>query len=128
MQCMEPSRFQEGSERIPAGVHRRRPDKVVLFGSFARGDSQALSDIDLLSIKETDRPFAERIEDVLVPCDASAPSESPVCTPEESERVRRAGDLFVDQVLREGEVVYQTVRGGLDHLASVIPLQGEEAR
>ena len=128
MQCMEPSRFQEGSERIPAGVHRRRPDKVVLFGSFARGDSQALSDIDLLSIKETDRPFAERIGDVLILCDYSVPFEPLVYAPGEFERMRRAGHPFVEQVPREGRVAQETARSGRDYVELLLPSLGEEAR
>jgi len=68
---MSRSQFQQELERILAGIHRYQPQKVILFGSFAREDYHALSDVDLLIIKETGRPFTERIGDVLALCDYS---------------------------------------------------------
>ncbi|HSB17493.1 MAG TPA: nucleotidyltransferase domain-containing protein [Bryobacteraceae bacterium] len=32
------------------------PERIVLFGSRARGDSRPDSDVDLLIVKETDKP------------------------------------------------------------------------
>jgi len=38
------------------------PGSVILCRSLARGDDQALSDVGLLSIKDTETPFLDRIE------------------------------------------------------------------
>jgi len=38
------------------------PQKIILFGSAARGEADAESDLDLLVIKETREPFVERLE------------------------------------------------------------------
>ena len=35
-------------------------DRIILFGSRARGDARADSDIDLLIVKETDQPVYRR--------------------------------------------------------------------
>ena len=42
-----------------------------MFGSVARGEADELSDIDLVIIKETDRPFLDRLREVarLLPAD-----------------------------------------------------------
>ena len=37
------------------------PEKVILFGSATRGDTDEYSDIDLIVIKETDRRFVQRL-------------------------------------------------------------------
>jgi predicted nucleotidyltransferase len=108
MRRMSQSRFQEELERILVGIRRYQPQKVILFGSFARGDHHALSDVDLLIIKETDRPFTERIGDVLALCDYSIPLEPLVYTSEEFEQMRRKNNPFIEQVLREGKVIYES--------------------
>jgi uncharacterized protein len=41
-----------------------RPEKVILFGSFAEGEVQEWSDIDLVIIKETTLPFLQRLKEV----------------------------------------------------------------
>ena len=48
--------------RIVAGYD---PDRIILFGSFARGDWHADSDIDLAVIKDSDVPFIRRALPVL---------------------------------------------------------------
>jgi predicted nucleotidyltransferase len=75
---------------------------VILFGSFARGDYHAMSDADLLIVKETDGPFIARIGDVLSLCDYHIPLEPLVCTPQELEQMRKEGNSFIETVFREG--------------------------
>lgn len=41
------------------------PDQVILFGSYARNESDELSDIDLVIIKETPDDFFTRIRKVM---------------------------------------------------------------
>lgn len=40
------------------------PERVYLFGSWARGEADVLSDLDVVVIKSTDRPFLERLREV----------------------------------------------------------------
>jgi predicted nucleotidyltransferase len=108
MRRISKPRFQEELDRILVGLRRYHPQKVILFGSFARGDYHALSDVDLLIIKETDRSFVERIGDVLALCDYSISLEPLVYTPEEFEQMRGAGNPFIEQVLQEGQVIYES--------------------
>ncbi|HIE39220.1 MAG TPA: nucleotidyltransferase domain-containing protein [Anaerolineales bacterium] len=108
MRRLSRARFQEELDRILEGLRQYRPLKVILFGSFARGDDHALSDIDLVIVKETDRPFAERTGDVLALCDYSIPLEPLVYTPEELARLQAEGNPFIEQVLREGKVIYES--------------------
>src|SRR3990172_465610 len=42
-----------------------KPAQIWVHGSFARGDFHDGSDLDLIIVKETDRRFADRIEEVL---------------------------------------------------------------
>ncbi len=100
--------FHKELSRVLTGLRRYRSQKVILFGSFARGDYHAGSDIDLLIVKETERPFVERIGEVLASCDYSIPLEPLVYTPEEFARMGEEGSPFIEQVLREGRVIYES--------------------
>ena len=45
-------------------VQNVNPSKVILFGSYANGDPNENSDIDLLIIKNTDTPLNKRASEV----------------------------------------------------------------
>ena len=108
MRRISQARFQEELDRILERIRRYRPQKVILYGSFARGDYHALSDIDLVIIEETDRSFFERIGEILSLCEPSISLEPLVYTPGEFERMREEGNPFIEQVLREGKVIYES--------------------
>ncbi|MFA5811207.1 MAG: type II toxin-antitoxin system prevent-host-death family antitoxin [bacterium] len=84
-----------------------QPDKIILFGSAAKGEMKDGSDIDLLIIKETDRRKLDRIDEVIDQIDADIPVEVHVFTPKEiAERVR-LNDFFVKEILQSGQVIYE---------------------
>ena len=83
------------------------PEQIILFGSMARGDVHEDSDLDLLIVKETDRPFLRRIDDVLAVLDVDVPVEPLVYTPAELARMRDEGRDFILTILEEGRVVYE---------------------
>ena len=101
---------QETIRRIVARiVERYRPEKVILFGSYATGSPTEDSDVDLLIVKETDRTPAERWSEVKRALRGVAPvvPVSPlVFTPAELEERLKVRDFFIEDVLNTGEVVY----------------------
>lgn len=40
------------------------PDKIIVFGSHARGEASEDDDVDLFVVKQTDKPLVERIVEV----------------------------------------------------------------
>jgi uncharacterized protein len=90
-------------------VRSLSPERIVLFGSFARGDQNRASDLDLVVIASSDLPFCDRIGRAIAVCyDASTrlAVEALVYTPEEWARMRAAGSSFVALVEREGRVLH----------------------
>lgn len=86
-----------------------RPKRIVLFGSFARGTPGPDSDIDLLIVKETsERPIDRRVAVARIAADPKRiiPLEPIVLTPAELESRIAAGDQFVDEILKSGELLY----------------------
>lgn len=83
------------------------PLRVILFGSAARGETDARSDLDFVVIKQTDQPFLERLKDVALCVKVPGAIDLLVYTPEEWQRMRDAESPFAEQVTQEGRVVYE---------------------
>lgn len=86
-----------------------KPDKIVLFGSAARGDYHENSDIDLLVIKKSNKKKAYRIKEVfeaLHGVHRNYPLDPIVYTPEEIKERLALGDYFVKRILSEGKILY----------------------
>jgi len=88
-------------------VRHYDPDKVIVFGSYARGDMHEGSDLDLLIIKETQERFTDRIGTVMRACDFETAVEPLVYTPAELDRMVHRGNDFILTALEEGKVVYE---------------------
>lgn len=88
---------------------RYNPLKIILFGSFARGDYDAYSDIDMLIVKETDKRFIDRIGEVLDMCNYKRQFEPLVYTPQELSDMSK-WNFFIKTVLKEGKVIYERKR------------------
>lgn len=79
MVSQELQRVVEGLiERVVEALTPYAPEKVILFGSSARGDFDEASDLDIL-----------------------------VYTPEEFEQMIQEGRGFILRVLEEGKVLYE---------------------
>jgi len=83
-----------------------RPQKIILFGSAARGDAGPDSDIDLLVLGNVSHRgrTAQRIYRRLV--GVGAPVDVVVATPEDIEKYKDSAGTFFRRALREGKVVY----------------------
>jgi predicted nucleotidyltransferase len=83
------------------------PDKIILFGSAARGEMGPNSDLDLLVIKGGKFNHWRLLRDIYRRLDgADAAVDIVVATPEEVERYRHTHCLVICPALKEGKVVY----------------------
>jgi predicted nucleotidyltransferase len=89
-------------------VETAQPDKVILFGSRARGNARSDSDFDLLVIKESDEPGYRRDAPLyLALAGLNAPVDVMVYTPEEVREWSAVSQAFITTAVREGKVVYE---------------------
>ena len=91
-------------------IHDYHPDKVILFGSRARGDGRPDSDIDLLVIsdKEKHLPRYKRGLQLRVKLsDIRVPKDILFYTHEDVARWQNVRQSFVSTVIREGVVLYE---------------------
>jgi len=97
---------EEIVHKIVAGY---APQKIILFGSYAYGEPDDASDVDLLIIKDTDKRPIERWMEVkrLLRDSSRTVSVSPlVYTRQELEQRLAIKDFFIQEVLEKGEVLY----------------------
>jgi predicted nucleotidyltransferase len=96
--------IQEVAARLGEAAHAER---VILFGSYARGDAGETSDVDLLIVAESNLPRYKRSR-VLYQTLRPHPfgMDLLVYTPGEIEQAAQSPASFVATVLREGKTVY----------------------
>ncbi len=91
--------------------HVLRARKVIVFGSVARGEADAGSDLDLLIVADTTRPFFERFKDFRGLYDLWPRLDLLVYTPEELERMAAEDNPLIRQALEEGVVLHEAGEG-----------------
>jgi len=89
-------------------VRAYQPQRIIVFGSFARGDTHEGSDLDLIVVKETEERFFGRIGRVRDAClDIDIDVQPLVYTPAELEEMLANGNSFLETALAEGVVAYE---------------------
>jgi len=89
-------------------VEVAQPDKIILFGSAARGEMGPDSDLDLLVIKSEPVHRGRLTENVYINLlGVGQAVDVVVVTPEDVERYRDAFCLIIEPALREGKVIYE---------------------
>ncbi len=88
-------------------IAKYKPEKVILFGSAARGESGPQSDVDLLIIKRDTPHFgADRIRQLSKMIKRNIPVDFLIYRPEELEKRLMMGDPFLRMIIEEGKVLY----------------------
>jgi uncharacterized protein len=91
--------------------HVQRARTVIAFGSVARGEADAWSDLDLLIVADTARPFFERFKDFSGLYDVWSRLDLLIYTPEEFARMTAEDNPLIRQALEEGVVLYEAPEG-----------------
>ena len=88
-------------------IEKYKPEKIILFGSAARGETTLDSDVDFLIIKkETPLYGADRIRELSRVIDRNIPVDFLIYRPEEFKKRLKMGDPFLKTIVKEGKVLY----------------------
>lgn len=84
-----------------------QPERLYLFGSWAREEDDELSDMDVVVIKQTAAPFFDRLREVarLLPAEIGG-LDILVYTPEEFAMMQREGNVFAELITEEASLIY----------------------
>jgi len=96
--------IQDLCDRIVQGFH---PERVILFGSYARGDADEDSDVDLLVIMPFEGKGARKAAEIMNSVRPGFPVDVLVRTPETVRERIKMGDFFLREIVQEGKVLYE---------------------
>ena len=99
--------MQEKLNKLLQALLGYHPQRIILFGSVARGEADADSDLEVLVIKDTTEPFVHRLEAMAKLCPLGMHADILVYTPDELRQMVDDGNPFILQALREGRTVYE---------------------
>jgi len=89
-------------------IEKYKPEKIILFGSFAWGKPNKDSDFDILIIKETGESHYRRIPEIRSYLhDVNRAMDILVMTPKELARRIQLGDFFIKNILQKGKILYE---------------------
>jgi len=88
-------------------VEVAQPEKIILFGSAARGEMGPNSDVDLLVIKSGEFDRSQLVGDIYMHLFGVGQAVDVIlATPEQVERYHNTHCLIIAPALREGREVY----------------------
>jgi predicted nucleotidyltransferase len=115
-----PQRWYRGAD-VPMAVIRRfarqvaerfKPDKIILFGSYAYGTPHADSDVDVLVVMPARNQLDQAVR-ISLAIDPPFPLDIIVRTPKNMKWRLEEGDSFLREVVARGKVLYEKADQGV---------------
>ncbi|MEA2064765.1 MAG: nucleotidyltransferase domain-containing protein [Patescibacteria group bacterium] len=99
---------QQEIQKITDQIKKKyKPEKIILFGSFAYGKPTKDSDVDLFIVKNTKETRTKRhlkVDRMLL--DRAIPLDILVYTPQEIKKRISLGDFFIKNIIQQGKILY----------------------
>jgi uncharacterized protein len=99
--------LQDIREIVQQIVERFRPEKVILFGSYAHGTPTPESDVDLLVVMETSEQTLHAAARISAAIDHPFPLDILVFRPSELKASLARKGVFVTEVTTKGIVLHE---------------------
>jgi len=107
MRTENPIERKEIRQMVRRIVSRFRPERIILFGSHARGDAGPDSDVDLLVVMPVEGSRREKAVEIGVALhDIRLPKDIIVTTPEAYESRKEIAGTIERPAAKEGRVLY----------------------
>jgi len=100
--------IRELSNRI---AREFKPQRIILFGSYARGKPTPDSDVDLLVILPFRGHPAHKAAEIAIRVDPHFPVDIMARTPGELRKRLALNDFFMREIVEEGRVLYAATDG-----------------
>jgi uncharacterized protein len=84
-----------------------KPEKIILFGSYAYGQPTEDSDVDILVIMPFKRCNPEKATEIWMATKPRFPIETMVRKPAELKKRLKMGDFFLREITEKGKMLYE---------------------
>ncbi len=96
------------NEVVSRIVTKFNPDKIILFGSYARGIPNDDSDLDLLIVQDTDLPMHKRGYDIRMSLIGTMmPFDILIFTESEFNQEMHKDSSFLNSAMKNSKVLYE---------------------
>ena len=85
------------------------PEKIILFGSYARNEVDEESDIDIIVVYQTEKKFMDRLEELYMKWSIPKAVDILAYTPDEFMDMMR-DNFFLKQAVKEGIIIYERTK------------------
>ena len=94
-------------------VENYKPERIILFGSYADGQPTEDSDLDLIVIKETDLPRYKRAREIrkYLWGITDVPKDILVYTQAEIDDWKNVEEAFITKAIKKGKILYENKIG-----------------
>jgi len=82
------------------------PQMILLFGSLASNKIKNWSDVDLIIVKDTDKPFFERLKEMYNLLKPKVGIDILIYTPDEYKKMKNRL-FFKKEILNKGRILYE---------------------
>jgi len=100
--------FRKIEEYVEEVVKGLNPYLVILFGSFATGDINEGSDVDMLVVADFEENFLDRIKKLMDMNKFGVPIEPIGYTLKEFNEMKKRKNAFIIEVVEKGKVMYES--------------------
>jgi uncharacterized protein len=92
-------------------ARRFKPERIILFGSYAYGKPTPDSDVDLLVVMRHNQRNVEKAIEISLALHPPFPLDLLVRTPKRVQERVALGDFFMREIVAKGEVLYEAAHG-----------------
>ncbi len=97
--------LQDSVKEIVTKLSHLNVERVSLFGSYAMGKADLFTDLDILVVMDTDKPFPERLASLYSLLALPVDMDILCYTPEEFDRMKETP--FLQKILAEEVILYE---------------------
>ena len=103
-------------DSLVISLQSSNPVKIILFGSYANGNPNENSDIDLMVVLDDNhvsKSYQERLEkkmlirNLVLDINRKIPLDILVYSKEELNIIKKHGNQFIDDIERTGKIIYE---------------------
>lgn len=104
-------KIQAFSQQI---AERFQPERIILFGSYAYGQPTEDSDVDLLVILPFEELPVQKAIAIRQQLKAPFPLDLMARTPQQIQQRLEMGDFFIQDIMKNGRVLYEAHHARVD--------------